>query len=330
MNKAFIKEVEQGMVGSLNNAQMEMLHNALTHALWGKTVIEENKGAASCLDNAVYLDMFLAAKKVEGCSERSLRYYSFTMRHFFRRMEKCVKQIETSDLRAYLASYEEQNKVGKTTLDNIRRILSSFFSWMEDEDHIIKSPARRIHKIRTGKTIKTAYSDEELERLRDHCKDIRDLAMIDFLASTGVRVGELVRLDIEDLNFDRRECVVLGKGNKERTVYFDARTKLHLLEYIGTRNDENPALFVSLHAPHQRLKISGVEIRLRNIGKSLAIQRVYPHKFRRTLATRAIDKGMPIEQVQVLLGHTKIDTTLQYAMVNQSNVKIAHQKYISG
>ena len=130
MNKAFIKEVEQGMVGSLNNAQMEMLHNALTHALWGKAVIEDNKGAASCLDNAVYLDMFLAAKKVEGCSERSLRYYSFTMRHFFRRIEKCVKQIETSDLRAYLASYEEQNQVGKTTLDNIRRILSSFFSWM--------------------------------------------------------------------------------------------------------------------------------------------------------------------------------------------------------
>ena len=330
MNKAFIKEVEQGMAGSLNNAQMEILHHALIHALWGKTVIEDNIGAVTCPDNVVYLDMFLAAKKVEGCSERSLRYYSFTIRNFFGTIEKCVKQIDTADLRAYLASYEEQNQVGKTTLDNIRRILSSFFSWLEDEDHIIKSPARRIHKIRTGKTIKTAYTDEEMERLRDHCNNMRDLAMIDFLASTGVRVGELVRLNIEDLNFERRECIVLGKGNKERTVYFDARTKLHLLEYIGMRNDENPALFVSLHAPHQRLKISGVEIRLRNIGKSLAIQRVYPHKFRRTLATRAIDKGMPIEQVQVLLGHTKIDTTLQYAMVNQSNVKIAHQKYISG
>ena len=241
---------------------------------------------------------------------------------------KQVKHIDTDDLRKYLTSYQEDNNSSRVTIDNIRRILSSFFSWLEEENYIMKSPVRRIHKIKTASTIKDTYTDEALEQMRDDCSELRDLALIDILASTGMRVGELVLLNRSDIDFEERECVVLGKGNKERIVYFDARTKLHLKQYLDSRTDDNEALFVSLKAPHQRLKIGGVEVRIRKIGKRLNIQKAHPHKFRRTLATMAIDKGMPIEQLQQLLGHRRIDTTLQYAMVKQSNVKIAHRKYI--
>jgi len=246
----------------------------------------------------------------------------------FQKITKTIKHIDTNDLREYLSNYQNKGNAGKVTIDNIRRILSSFFSWLEEENYILKSPVRRIKKVKTGQLIKETYSDESLELLRDFSGNIRDLAMIDLLSSTGMRVGELVKLNISDIDFANRECIVLGKGDKERKVYFDARTKIHLTRYLESRKDNNEALFVSLLKPYSRLKISGVEIRLRELGRKLNIPKVHPHKFRRTLATRAIDKGMPIEQVQKLLGHTKIDTTLQYAMVNQSNVKNSHRKYI--
>lgn len=326
MKNSVITEIMQEMAGYLNNQQLEKLEKTLHHTLWNKEIVAKNDFQAS--DDTDYLAEFLSAKKVEGCSERTLSYYQSTLQKMLHILNKSVKQIETGDLRSYIASYSDHQKVSKTTLDNIRRIISSFFAWLEEENHIIKSPARRIHKIRTGSTVKSVYTDEELEMLRDSCGDIRDVAIIDFLASTGVRIGELVKINISDIDFDKRECIVLGKGNKERIVYFDARSKIHVLEYLANRTDDNQALFVSLNKPHKRLKISGIEIRLRNLGKKLNIERVHPHKFRRTLATNAIDKGMPIEQVQLLLGHTKIDTTLHYAMVNQNNVKQSHRKYI--
>lgn len=326
MKTQIITEIEQYMVGILNNSQLEKLHEILTHTLWNKEIIE--KSECSKEDKVDFISLFLSAKKVEGCSQRTISYYQSTIENMVKSVNKPIKQIDTETLREYLASYEMKHKACKTTLDNIRRVISSFFSWLEDENYIIKSPARRIHKIRTGKTVKSTYTDEELEKIRDNCENIRDLSIIDLLASTGMRVGELVNINISDINLDRRECVVLGKVNKERTVYFDARTKIHIYQYLQNRTDNNPALFVTLNNPHNRLNIRGVEIRLRNLGENLNIEKVHPHKFRRTLATKAIDKGMPIEQVQVLLGHTKIDTTLQYAMVNQNNVKYSHQKYI--
>lgn len=272
--------------------------------------------------------MFIAAKRIEGRSEKSLSYYLATIEKMVDALDKSVRHITTEDLRNYLASYQQEHGSSKVTIDNIRRILSSFFGWLEDEDYIIKSPVRRIHKVKTGKSIKETYSDEQLELMRDKCEEVRDLAIIDMLASTGMRVGELVLLNIEDINFEERECIVFGKGDKERIVYFDARTKIHLQKYLDSRTDSNPALFISLSSPNKRLSIGGIEVRLRKLGKKLGIEKVHPHKFRRTLATMAIDKGMPIEQLQHLLGHQRIDTTLQYAMVKQSNVKIAHRKYI--
>ena len=230
--------------------------------------------------------------------------------------------------KGYLDEYQSRSGASKVTIDNIRRILSSFFAWLEDEDYIPKSPVRRIHKVKTCKTVKETYSDEALELMRDNSECVRDLAIIDMLASTGIRVGELVKLNRTDVDFENRECVVLGKGNKQRKVYFDARTKIHLQNYLKSRTDSCEALFVSLQKPFNRLLISGVEIRLRELGKRLDMNKVHPHKFRRTLATMAIDKGMPIEQVQQLLGHQSVDTTLQYAMVNQNNVKLSHHRYI--
>ncbi|MDU4572615.1 site-specific tyrosine recombinase/integron integrase [Veillonella sp.] len=279
--------------------------------------------------NIEYMDMFISAKRIEGCSERTLAYYKATIEHMLSIIVTPLRQVQTDDLRAYLAEYQLRNNCSKTTVDNIRRNLSSFFSWLEAEDYIIKSPIRRIHKIRTGSKVKETLSEECIEKLRDSCLQIRDLAMIDLLYSTGIRVGELVNLNINDINFEERECIVYGKGNKQRKVYFDAKTKVHLKRYLEQRKDYSEALFVTLDSPFERLKISGVEIRLRKLGRLASLdQRVHPHKFRRSMATRAIDKGMPIEQVQKLLGHQQIDTTMHYAMVNQSNVKISHRKFI--
>ena len=320
-----IKEIEDSMAVLLTNIQIEELHKVLVNVFKKEKLINE-EGLEEKETN--YCNAFICAKQVEGCSEKSIKYYKSTIEKMVDVINKPVKHITTEDLREYLSNYYNNGKCTKVTIDNIRRILSSFFSWLEDEDYILKSPVRRIHKIKTGKSVKEVYSDEHLEIMRDNCKVTRDLAVIDLLNSTGMRVGELVKLNIEDIDFNERECIVQGKGDKQRRVYFDARTKIHLQDYINSRNDRNEALFVSLIGPYNRLNISGVEIRLRDLGKKLNINKVHPHKFRRTLATRAIDKGMPIEQVQQLLGHQKIDTTLHYAMVNQNNVKIAHRKYI--
>jgi len=324
MKNEFIRTIEQAMNGIITDDQREALHRVLLSATEDVVI----SPAAAKQPQRDLLSAFISAKRVEGCSDRTIHYYETTLKKVLDSIDKPIKGITTDDLRRYLDEYQQKSNAGKATIDNIRRILSSFFSWLEDEDHIAKSPVRRIHKIKTAKVVKGTYSDETLEVLRDNCKSLRDLAIIDILSSTGMRVGELVRLNRSNIDFESRECVVFGKGAKERTVYFNARAKLHLQQYLSSRLDDNPALFVSLDAPYNRLLISGVEIRLRNLGRSLNLGRVHPHKFRRTMATAAIDKGMPIEQVQTLLGHTNIDTTMHYAMVNQSNVKASHKKYI--
>ena len=326
MKEKVIKEIEQKMESILNNEQKEKLKEVLLYTFYNIEVTSIKDELVE--DTTDYAKIFIAAKRIEGCSERTLNYYETTIRVMIEKLSKKVNYIETEDLRNYLSEYQAKNNCSKVTIDNVRRILSSFFAWLEDEDYIMKSPVRRIHKVKATQTVKETYTDEELEEMRDACIEIRDLAMVDFLASTGVRVGELVNLDRVDIDMQERSCVVLGKGGKEREVYFDARTKIHLQNYLNSRTDNNPALFVSLLRPYDRLKISGVEIRLRELGKRINIKKIHPHKFRRTMATKAIDKGMPIEQVQVLLGHRKIDTTLQYAMVNQNNVRNSHKRFI--
>lgn len=311
------------MADFLNISQMKKLQEVLIKNFSGKETQHEQ------VSNADYLKIFIDAKKIEGCSERTLQYYCVTIEHFLQNIKTPIRKISTDEIRCYLVEYQKINDCSKVTVDNIRRNISSFFSWLEEEDYILKSPMKRIHKIKTKQPVKETISDELIEKLRDSCDCIRDLAMIDLLYSTGIRVGELVNLDVSDINFEERECVVFGKGDKERKVYFDAKTKLHLQNYLESRSDNNAALFVTLDAPHTRLKISGVEIRVRELGRKLNLEKIHPHKFRRTMATRAIDKGMPIEQVQKILGHSQIDTTMQYAIVNQNNVKTSHRKFIA-
>ena len=326
MKEQLITEIQRRMLPYLNNEQLLHLKNTLTNTMQEVAVTYEASTPTANSKDA--LESFLTAKRIEGCSEKTLAYYQKTIEAMLSNIGKTAQQITTDDLRQYLTMYQVQRGSSKVTIDNIRRILSSFFSWLEDEDFIVKSPVRRIHKVKTAKVVKDTYTDEALELMRDNCTSERDLALIDLLASSGMRVGELVTLNREDLNFNERECVVIGKGNKERLVYFDARTKIHLQNYLDSRTDGNSALFVTLKAPYHRLMIGGVEARLRELGKRLNIPKVHPHKFRRTMATTAIDKGMPIEQVQQLLGHQKIDTTMHYAMVKQQNVKLAHRRYI--
>ena len=330
MKEKLIQEISTAMAEVLSFEQVAHLNSVLLQVVSGYTITEDGETLhENAMSNDRLLDIFLSAKQVEGCTTPTIKYYGSTIRQLFKKMPKKVTDYTTEDIRAYLAVFQRKNKSSKVTIDNIRRIFSSFFAWLEEEDYIVKSPVRRIHKVKTGTQVKEVLSDENIEQLRDNCTQTRDLAMIDLLASTGMRVGELVKLNREDINFTERECIVFGKGNKERIVYFNARAKIHLQQYLSSRKDRNKALFVSLAKPHKRLEISGVETRLRKIGRLSKIVRVHPHKFRRTLATMAIDKGMPVEQVQRLLGHVKIDTTMHYAMVNQNNVKLSHRKFIN-
>ena len=330
MKETIIQTVLDGMRAVLTENQLDLLTDVTRKALseceiTPKATEEEQRNK----ENVELLGAFISSKKVEGCSDKTIHYYKSSIEKLIATVKKNVCDIATNDIRCYLADQQEQRGLSKVTIDNLRRIYSSFFSWLEDEDYITKSPVRRIHKVRTDALVKEVLTDENIEVLRDSCQELRDIAMIDLLLSTGMRVGELVKINRDDIDFQERQCVVFGKGNKEREVYFNARTKIHLKKYLEQRTDTNPALFVSLHEPHTRLTISGVEVRLRQLGKRVNLNKVHPHKFRRTLATMAIDKGMPIEQVQKMLGHVKIDTTLHYAMVNQTNVKIAHRKFLN-
>ena len=330
MKEQFIKSVEEAVGGFLSQGQIAKLSEGLSECMQGYELTRKETSDEKCKrENGELLQAFLAAKKIEGCSEKTVHYYQSSVEKLFVNVVKNVTDMTTNDIRNYLAENQRLKNLSKVTIDNLRRIFSSFFAWLEDEDYIPKSPVRRIHKVRTDSLVKEVLTDENIEILRDSCIELRDVAMIDLLSSTGMRVGELVKMNRDDIDFQERQCVVFGKGNKEREVYFNARAKIHLKKYLNSRNDDNPALFVSLKSPHRRLTISGVEVRLRKIGRIANIAKVHPHKFRRSLATMAIDKGMPIEQVQRLLGHVKIDTTLRYAMVNQTNVKMAHRKYLT-
>lgn len=330
MEATLINEICRLMKDHLSAEQNTILESTLRKVFKNFGIPEQSEQLSpqSYQTNTRLLNLFISAKKIEGCSVNTLKYYSSTLLNMINTMQKNVCEVNTNDIRFYLSNYQDIRNSSKATLDNIRRIISSFFSWLEDENYILKSPARRIHKVKSTQFVKETLSDEELERLRDQCRHSRDLAMIDLLISTGIRVGELVNLNRSDINFSERECIVLGKGDKERRVYFDARAKIHLQHYLAARKDTNPALFVGLNSPWRRLSIAVVERFLAKLGSISHVEHVHPHKFRRTMATMAIGKGMPIEQLQKLLGHTKIDTTLHYAIVNETNIKLSHQRYI--
>ena len=331
MKELFIKEVTTKMADFLDDNQRIRLREILTEIClnYQIEIIEQTKRQETQKNNTDILDRFIASKEIEGCSTRTLNYYRDNINKMLDTVNLPINEITTEILRNYLSDYKSNSNAGMVTIDNIRRTLSSFFAWPENEDYIVKSSVRRIHKVKTTRRVKETLTDENLEKLRDTCSNVIDLAILELLISTGMRVGELIRLNISDINFQERSCIVLGKGNSEREVYFSAKSKMYIEKYLETRTDDNEALFVSLIKPYNRLGISGIEITIRNLGRKSNINKVHPHKFKRTMATMAIDKGMPIEQVQKLLGHLKIDTTMEYAMVNQNNVKNSHRKYVN-
>lgn len=308
MKELFIKEVTTKMADFLDDNQRIRLREILTEIClnYQIEIIEQTKRQETQKNNTDILDRFIASKEIEGCSTRTLNYYRDNINKMLDTVNLPINEITTEILRNYLSDYKSNSNAGMVTIDNIRRTLSSFFAWLENEDYIVKSPVRRIHKVKTTRRVKETFTDENLEKLRDTCSNVRDLAILELLISTGMRVGELTRLNISDMNFQERSCIVLGKGNSEREVYFSAKSKMYIEKCLETRTDDNEALFVSLIKPYNRLGISGIEIAIRNLGKKANINKVHPHKFRRTMATMAIDKGMPIEQVQKLLGHIKI------------------------
>ena len=319
MNENIIRTISSEMNRYLNNYQMSKLHEVL----YKRIEIQEDE-----VSNKEYLEKFINSKKLEGCSKLTIKNYKIHINKMLSYLNIDIRTIDTDDIRRFLSYYQSNNNCNNTTIDGVRRPLSSFFAFLEEEDYIIKNTIRRIHKIKTDILIKETYTDEFMEKLRNSCTTIRNLAIIDLLSSSRMRVSELVNLNRDDINFENRSCIVFGKGKKMREVYFDGKAKLHLEEYLNSRTDNNNALFVSKYKPYARLNSRAIELMLNRLGNAIGEDKVHPHKFRRTLATRAIDKGMPIEQVQHLLGHTKIDTTLHYAMVNQNNVKISHRKYI--
>ena len=331
MRELFVEKVIDVTEEFLDNNQRIKLKEKLTEIClnYHIEILEQSQKQEIQKNNEDILNKFISSKEIEGCSARTLKYYKDNITKMLDAVNLPVSEITTETLRNYLSNYKNNSTAGMVTIDNIRRTLLSFFAWLENEDYIVKSPVRRIHKVKAMKKVKETLTDENLEKLRDTCTNVRDLAILELLISTGMRVGELTRLNISDMNFQERSCIVLGKGNSEREVYFSAKSKMYIEKYLETRTDNNEALFVSLIKQYNRLGISGIEITIRNLGKEANINKVHPHKFRRTMATMAIDKGMPIEQVQKLLGHIKIDTTMEYAMVNQSNVKNSHRKYIN-
>jgi len=274
-----------------------------------------------------YLELFLSAKRIEGLSKDTLKYYSYVVRKMMSAIDKPVIDITADDIRCWMAAHKEKNNCTNVTMNNMRRNLSAFFGWLENEDYITKSPMRRIANIKTPKVIRKILTQEMIEKLRYACVNTCELSIVDFLLSTGVRVGELVRLNRTDIDFEQQECIVLGKGNKERVVYLDDRCCQSLKKYLDNRLDKNPALFVT-NTKVLRYSKPCVEQLMKKLGNRSGIPSVHPHRFRRTLATTACEKGMPVEQVQQLLGHARIDTTMNYVMVNQTNVKNSHRKFI--
>lgn len=317
-----ISSILSMMSAVLDNEQLGTLHATLVK------VLSKPEETQTPKDNASQLEAFLAAKSVEGCSKKTIEYYELTISKALAAIDKPILRMTTQDLRSYLSDYQVKRSSSAATINNMRRVLSSFFSWLEDEGVLLKSPMRRIKPIKTPTKVKTTFTSEQVERMREEAACMRDLAIIDLLTTTGMRVSELVGLNRDDFNIEKRECIVLGKGNKERTVYFDDRAKMHLTAYFATRADNNDAAFICRNDHGRRLGKDGVEKAVRKIGERAGIEHAHPHKFRRTLATKAIGKGMPIEQVQHLLGHQRIDTTLHYAMVDEVNVKMSHRRFI--
>ena len=316
----------------LDKNQLMILDKVLVSEFIDKEIIEQNN-ALVVYDgmSEKLISQFLTVKSIDGCSDKTINTYSFHLHKLIDTITtKSVLNLTTNDIRGFLAIYKERRKVSNVTLNNMRHSMSSFFKYLHESGYIKENPMRQISSIKTKQIIKKPFSDEELEKLRICCaSNERNLAIIEFLYSTGVRVSEMCALNRDQIDFNQKECIVFGKGAKERIVYINSRAYIHLQKYLHMRTDSNPALFVGLRKPYGRISKEGVETMLRTVGRKAGVQNTHPHRFRRTMATNALNRGMPLQEVQKILGHAKTDTTMSYCTVSQENVKLSHKKYIA-
>lgn len=331
MNEKFITEVLQMTMPYLDQEQCKKLNENLHIALQKYEDLKERCTELMDPDNSYmeYLDLFLNRKETEGKSKRTIEQYRLHLSRMLCYFNKSVDKIRENDLFVYLTKYKNIRKVSNTYLNNIRRVFSSFFGWLNNKGFISRNPAIGLEPIKTEKKIRKGFSDEELDKLKRACVQKRDLALIEFMYSTGVRASELVSLNRCDIGFYEKSVIVYGKGSKEREVYLTPIACSYLKEYLDDRKDDNEALFVSTRSPHERLTVAGVERILKKLGKIAGVENVHPHRFRRTMATNVLKKGMPLEEVKELLGHSKLDTTMIYCTVNRENVKHTHQRLMS-
>lgn len=306
---------------------MERIKNALYKNLNGLVISQEEKSLVVYDNtNEMLIKRFIAVKMVEGRSKRTIQYYAYTLSFISKLVNKNYLELSTTDIQAFLASQMVKgNSISQ--LNNLRRVLSSFYRFLTENDILSKNPMTLIKQIRNSKNLVKPFTDEELELMRNKAT-VRERALIEFLFSTGCRISEVVSLNRSDIDWGTKEITVLGKGNKERIVFLNPTACMYLNKYFEQRNDDNPALFVTVDKPHDRIKVSGLEIIIRRLGRSCGVQKAHPHRFRHTVATASLKRGMPIELVQKMLGHENLDTTMIYAETSESKLKSAHEQYV--
>lgn len=321
-----VDAVITAMTGIIDSIASDRLQNVLLSEL-NKYEVQERTTDIVVRDGSAegLLRKFLATKRIEGKSENTIKYYNDVIGTFVNHLDRRIFEVTAFDLRLYLSMYKEKRKVNNRTLENTRKVLSSFFSWLYDEEFIPHNPCRAVKQIKYDKVIRKPFSGEQLEKLKNSCTNARDMALVHFLHATGCRVSEVVAVDITDIDFQNRELVVYGKGGKERTVYLTTVAAMYIQEYISSREDDSKALFVGKGS--KRIKKNAIETILRKLGKQAGVDNVHPHRFRRTLATELIDRGAALQDVQRILGHEDIRTTQVYVYVQQRNVRNTYERY---
>ena len=275
-------------------------------------------------ESGEFLDTFLSAKRIEGRSEKTIARYEYIIKRMCKAVGTPIRQISVFHLRKYFSD-EKARGVADSTLDGNRQVLSTFFGWLQKEGLITTNPTSNLGAIKCQKKIKVTYTEVDIEKLKFGCRTLRDRAIIAFLLSTGCRISEMTQLDRDDIDLNNLERTVLGKGNKERTVYLDPVTGMLIKAYLESRTDDFPALFIGKGS--ERLKPGGVRFMLNKVADRAQVEHVHPHKFRRTMATNLIRHGMPIQEVAAILGHDKLDTTMQYVVLDKSEVRNAYRKF---
>ena len=332
MVEKILEKIVNEMSPYLDQGQMEHLSNVLYVNFHGIEVQEQcTELIPSGVDgDTAKIKMFVASKKAVNRQDNTLRQYTREIYNMLNFVGKRAEDITGMNPRYYYGVMREQRGINMSTMQTRLHYLSSFWDFLITEELVHSNPVKKVGLLKLEKTIKKPFSAVELEALRVNCTELRDRTLVEFLYSTGVRVSELVSLNVGDIEMGEQELIVYGKGSKERKTYLTDSAKFYLRRYLRTRDQTELAdkpLFVTLDKPHDRLTVAGVQHTLRQLGKRAKVENTHPHRFRRTIATDLLNRGMPIEQVKEFLGHEKLDATMIYCSVREENVRSSHKKY---